>query len=539
MTSSASHRAPARHSLRHVVDSPLGAAMLALVIVAATVAWTEGWRAATRPLWLDEVVTQLIANAPHGILAAMRSGADFQPPVHYALVAAADALVGSDASWASRLPSVVAAALTVLLLTYTLRRSLSLAASLAGAMALSAHPLFISQAVEGRPYALWILATALLAESLRDGRRAAPWLVAAASVAVCTSHYFGVLSLAAIGLAVLLHGAILRRHSAVAVVRSLLPFAAGALALAALLPLARAQLAATGGRSWVSAATNEEIVSFLLFPWGWRPAAALLVAGALLLAAHRVPSLARWLPPADPAHASIAERPGLALVFSALVPLFVVAITLTYKPVLVLRYAAPAVLAVATLCAVAVELFPRWARWGAVLLLLRAASFSWSSTAQGGLRETAELRDELRVVSDLASHGISTVSVFRHDAYRLSAAAHGMPGVAFITLSDSLLARVASPPMALATPEFLRVERDFGRAVQRAFAFPATRTAESLADTARVAVMRDSNMRATDARWLPGRVACDISPRLVVYFVPSAAAGCRALQDSVQAVPRR
>jgi mannosyltransferase len=515
--------------------TPVVVGALALGIVTIVAALAGASASLQRPLWLDEVVTLLVARAPGGIVHAMRSGVDFQPPPHYYLVAAADALAGGGAL-AARLPSVIAAALTVLLFGATLRTRLSVTAALAGALALAAHPLFTAMAVEARPYALWILAAAFVAESLRTGRRYGAWLAGFAAIALCTAHYFGVLALAAIGLVALAHARWARDVSWPAALRTVAPLAAGAVALAVLLPLARAQLAATSGRSWVLPGTAGDIASFLRFAWGWRPAMLLIAAGALLLVVRRVPAVAARWPRGD---RRPLDLPILALIATAAVPLLVVAVALTYKPVLVLRYTAPAVLAVATLCALAVESFPRRVRWIPLLLLVRASAFSYQSMGRAASDEIVQFDQESRSVRLLAERDIPTASPFRHDAYRASLGAGSAPAVAWIELPDSLLDRAAGAGVPALTRNLLLVERDFGRAVQRAFGFPSVVGAVQLRAGGPVALLRDASVSAADSLWLPGRVGCALSPRLVVFTRNDVASPCDALQATLQGVSAR
>lgn len=526
------------HNVRYrtVLDTPVAAGALALAAVTAIAIWTGVWDAMQRPLWLDEIVSQLIANAPNGILHAMRSGADFQPPPHYALVRLAAAIGGDATAMTARLPSLIAAALSVVVLAAALRPSLSLAASLAGALALAAHPLFLSQAFEARPYALWILATALLAESLRERRAARARFAGGAAVALCTVHYFGLLALAAVGITAVLHPRLGRAVPWPGIARSAAPLAAGGVALLALLPLASDQLAATGGRSWVPPATGEAISAFLRFPWGWRPAALLIAAGALVIAAQHVPAVtARW--PRE-------RRPSLdltvaALLATALVPLLVVLLSITYKPLLVLRYSAPATLAVATLCALAVERLTSPLRWLAVLLLLRATFFSFDSMASGARANTVAVAGEVQAVSRLADRGVPAVSPFRHDAYRTSLVAAGAPGVAWMELSDSLVERAGAARVGGLSREMLLVERDFGRAVRREFAFPVGVTVAQVRAWPMVALLRDSAYVDADTIWLPGWRPCSLSDRLVVFAAPPKPPDCGALRAAVQDEPIR
>jgi hypothetical protein len=523
--------APPREAPRLASRASVATGLLALAIVMGLAAFSGASAALHRPLWLDEIVTQLVAQAPHGILHAMRSGVDFQPPPHYVLVRLADALAGAASPFSARLPSVIAALLTVLLLGATLRTRLSFASALAGALALAAHPLFIGQAVEARPYALWIFAAALTAECLRAERRGAIWLAGAAAMALCTSHYFGVLTLGAMALAVAGYSRFARQLSWNVTMRSVAPLAAGVVTLIALLPLARTQLAATAGRSWVSPATAGDIAFFLQFIWGWHPALLLITAGVLVLVARRIPPLAARLPRPD--HVSL-DITMVALLATAAVPLLVVLVTLAYKPVLVLRYAAPALLAVATLCALAVEMLPRPVRWVSVVLLARAALFSLQSTATAARAESAFFAGEMRAVRQLAAHGIPTVSPFRHDAYRASLPAAGTPAVAWMDLPDSLLERAAASGAAALTRNSLLVERDFGRAVQREFGFPEVVSAVEARGHASVALLRDATQSAADTLWFPGWSACALSSRLVVYSRPAAPPSCGAIRAAHQ-----
>lgn len=528
--------APSSGAPRLLTRTPLATGLLALVIAGGLAIVSGASASLQRPLWLDEVVTELVAHGPRGMLHAMRSGVDFQPPPHYVLVWLADTLSGAGTPVSARLPSVIAAALTVFLLGATLRTRLSVASALAGALALAAHPLFIGQAIEARPYAVWILATALTAESLRQDRRGRAWLAAAAAIALCTSHYFGVLSLVVVALAVVGFVRFGQQAAWPTAMRSAAPLVAGGIALFALLPLASSQLAATAGRSWVAPATAGDVVFLLRFVWGWRPALLLIAAGALVLVARRVPPLAARLPRADRATLDVVL---VALLATAAVPLLVVLVTLTYKPVLVLRYTAPAVLAMATLCALAVEVLPRSVRWVCVLLLMRAGLFSYQSVATAAREESALFAAESRTVRLLAARGIPTVSPFRHDAYRASLPAAGTRAVAWMDMPDSLLERASAAGSASLSRNLLLVERDFGRAVGREFGFPAVISAEAARSHASVALLRDASHASADTIWFPGRVACPLSPRLAVLASPGSAAACGMLQAAVQGVSAR
>ncbi|MBI2407049.1 MAG: glycosyltransferase family 39 protein [Gemmatimonadetes bacterium] len=515
--------------------TPVAAGLGAVSVVTVIVLTAGAGALLSRPLWLDEVVTQLVAIAPRGILHALRAGVDFQPPPHYWLVKVATVLGGGPTSTTARAPSVLAALLTVFTAAATLRATVSLPAALAGALALAAHPLFVAQAFEGRPYALWILASALTAESLRENRDRRAWLVAAAAVALAVTHYFGVLSLAAVGIGALVHATLTRRAGAAAIARSVAPLAIGGLALLLLLPLAQAQLAATGGRSWVAPATPDDIRFFLAFPWGWHPALWLMLAGVLTVVGRRV----AWIANVLPRRIAPLGVTDAALLATALVPVFVVFVSVAYKPVLVLRYSAPAVLAVAALCAYSVERFPPVIRWAAVALLVRATYLSFHSASLGAREAETQFAQEAQLIRALAARGTPTVSPFRHDSYRQSLPANRGEHVTWIELPDSLLERAGRAQIAGMSRDLLSVERDFGRAVHAELQFPGLVSLDAVRGAPEVALLRDPSLAAADSLWLPGRSACALRPDLVIHSRPENSASCAALRAAVQSAPSR
>jgi hypothetical protein len=193
----------------------------------------------------------------------------------------------------------------------------------------------------------------------------------------------------------------------------------------------------------------------------------------------------------------------------------------------------------ATLCALAVETLPRPVRWVPLVLLMRAALFSFQSTAAAARDESVFFQGEMRAVQRLAVLGIPTVSPFRHDAYRASRPRAGMPAVAWMDIPDSLLERVAATGTPSLSRNLLLVERDFGRAVQREFDFPAVIAATEARALPAVALLRDASAWTSDTLWFPGRVACPLSARLVIFSPAVAAPPCAALRASLQGAGER
>ena len=181
---------------------------------------------ARRPLWLDEAVTRLEVTSPRGIFHALLSGVDFSPPVYATLAKWSVELTGAAWPAAVRAPSMLAAALTIFLFGATLRTRHSLPSALAGVLALAAHPLFLAQAFEARPYALWILGCLLTAAALRDGITARSTRLALASAFLCSVHYFGMLALGSIAVGAALHAFVVRRLTLAGTRRQLMPLAA-------------------------------------------------------------------------------------------------------------------------------------------------------------------------------------------------------------------------------------------------------------------------------------------------------------------------
>jgi hypothetical protein len=153
-----------------------------------------------RPLWFDEIVYYHIATLPTltDIWAALRAGADSNPPLGHELVRLAYAGLGQG-EWQHRLPSLIAFLVMLACLYSFVRRRCSVVAAWCAAVT----PLLASGAAymaEGRPYALVLgfgsLALVCWQRSVaRDDW--SPWLVGTALCigAGALSHSVGVYAL--------------------------------------------------------------------------------------------------------------------------------------------------------------------------------------------------------------------------------------------------------------------------------------------------------------------------------------------------------
>ena len=243
--------APQRAGGREVAAVALGLG----VIVLAALAAMNGWIVFTRPLWVDEWFTVLVAShvSPLDVVADLRAGADGGASLYH-LTAWALHAAGALHPVGLRVMSLamVVAALT---LTYAvLRRRFSVDAGAVGALAAGSNAVVLTYAFDGRFYGLWLLCCALYAHAL-GARRFRTAYVATASVLLVASHWYGVITLSIMAGAVLLqHGRRWREG-----LRAVAPSAAGLVTLALIAPLARGQRAAISVNSWIPDFTTRQI----------------------------------------------------------------------------------------------------------------------------------------------------------------------------------------------------------------------------------------------------------------------------------------
>src|SRR5262249_50870016 len=143
------------------------------------------------------------------------------------------------------------------------------------------HPLILSHAFEARFYGPWLAAVAWFAYALvlfrTSARRLLPGLLLAACAAVvCTTHYFGIITLALVtAFDLAFHRAAAPRWAALAIA------AVGPLLLLACVPLYLRQRAALTASTWVGAASPQAVGEFAISVF--RPAYLALVLLAWLL----------------------------------------------------------------------------------------------------------------------------------------------------------------------------------------------------------------------------------------------------------------
>ena len=169
--------------------------LVGLAFIVLEIAALGAWAMVTRPFWLDEVSTYLLAGTqslPESIR-NLAAGADSNPPTAFLLYRSVGLLVGGLAPVTARVVAaacVVGALTTVYLL---LRDQFSPWPAAIGALAVWAQQVVMHAAFDARFYGPLLLASGCLFLALRRTVRREPTPVSAVSlalvsVAVCTIH---------------------------------------------------------------------------------------------------------------------------------------------------------------------------------------------------------------------------------------------------------------------------------------------------------------------------------------------------------------
>ncbi len=159
--------------------------------------------AATKPLWFDELLTQLLSREP-GVSAlwnALKTGVDGMPPGFYLI----ERVLGKapiNEQIAYRIPSIMALSVTLLCVyAFVKRRNGPLTALLCTSVVLMT-PLYNQYAAEARPYSM-LVACIALAMVCYQRAPSLPWMAGLfLSLLVAVSlHYYDILAVALFGLA--------------------------------------------------------------------------------------------------------------------------------------------------------------------------------------------------------------------------------------------------------------------------------------------------------------------------------------------------
>lgn len=212
-------------------------AVVGLTLVAAL---QRGWVVAEWPLWYDEAATWLASRADPVEFARWEHHPD-HPPLSFMLVSLTVAVLGTDAEWALRLPSVIAGLLAIPAAYAVGVAVRSRPTGLGFAALVTFSPLFIEQGRHARMYSLLALVVLLVLLWLVDlERRERPeawrWgLLGVGLAAAVWTHALGLVFVAAVAIGLLDRGWIAPHRAGRPTDRALLGGAGLAVALAAAL----------------------------------------------------------------------------------------------------------------------------------------------------------------------------------------------------------------------------------------------------------------------------------------------------------------
>jgi hypothetical protein len=431
------------------------------LLFAAMIACAHAEYLFARHFWIDEIFTFTLVADPDPVhaLDALAGGVDMNAPMLYVLLRGFTLLTGGPGEVAFRVFAALSMLLALTGVYLLLRRVYPPFVSFTAVLVLACYPLILTHTFEARFYGPWLAAIVWFAYALvlfrTSPRRMFPGvLLAVCALVVCTIHYFGIIT---IGLVTafdqIAHRTLPPRRWALVLV------ALGPLALFACLPLYLRQRGALSVATWVGAANPQAAGEFAVSVF--RP----LYLGLIMLA---------WLLSVAGSVAfgtggrryPVANATGLAgLTSLLLLPVVLVVFSYTMLPVLVDRYALPALAGIAPVAAFFLARTNRFLLTAlcAVLIVLGTRDLSGRAErareADGRvdaliatLRQQTpdtnvlfESSHDLAVVCRYAPdqagrcyfldfepgdlHGVSTLQIVLRDVARRYAAYYGRPGV--------------------------------------------------------------------------------------------------------------
>jgi hypothetical protein len=340
-------------------------------------------------------------------------------------------------------------------------------------MSVWAQQVVMHAAFDARFYGpLLLLSGCTLLALLRTVRRE-PTIVsrvalAFASAALCTVHYFGILTWA-IGVCTIIAFA---STSFTVTLRRLMPAAAGPIALAACFPLYLGQRAAMSVPTWIPEPTLADAVRLLAIFLLTLPLAIALVCWALIEARawfarrHGDESTARSLVGLTRPF----ELGPLLLATQIAVPFVLMAFSLLVQPATEPRYWIAGALAVAPVVALVVSRGDVLVRWVAILGMIGASVKTIRGEASRADAFAQRVRDDVQVATGLAQTGTLVVTRYRDTAYPM------------MLVQPDLMGRVRvldSTPLD-STNRFFIIERDLGHINTRLYRFPPLMTPAEL-----------------------------------------------------------
>ncbi len=485
-----------------------------------TLAAADGFALLSKPLWLDEYHTYLLATR-QGLSDSLRSlamGADFNPPALHLLYRALDAIGGGLTPFSMRFVSFLCVWLALTFALAIVRRHLATSAAFGAACALWAHPLAITYAFDARFYGPWLLLSVLLVWATGVDRAAAvsrrrDIAVAVSAVGVCTIHYFGVFVWAILAVAVVV-SSLRDRKTAAAILRSVAPMLCGPLALLACVPFYLGQRRALSTATWVAPVSMEQLVAFLADYFWWMGLFVPLVVWTIVRLVQQrkgqrtvVARLSTW------------DRDLQALVALAAVPLILVVFSVAVQPSLVRRYAIPGLLAWVPVAALLLADVPRVVRTLVLAGHVALAVALVRGQVEGTHRATAELVADAGAIRAQGT-GATVVCRTRQRAYALATLvdpAHPLSTSVchFPVFDDATTPATAGLDAALAASVRMQtVERDVARVHARLYGFPHVAAVEALRQQTHFYLLDETDTETFGHLWFPLFTIQRVAPRL-------------------------
>lgn len=449
--------------------------LLAAMLLAALL--TDHGILFSRPLWLDEYHTVLVASrsTPALVVSDLRHGADLAPPLLHLGVWTFRQLFGPLTATKLHALSFAAVWLALVLVYLSLRRVFATSVSAAGALAVASHALVISHTFEARYYGFWLLFCAAFAWAAgvdhgRTSSKRRALAVAIASVLLCTIHWFGVLTLAlmCVGVAVAGEGGWSGR------VRRLGPAAAGIVVLSACSPLVFAQRKLFTTPIWVPDLNVGQVVEMSrTFFVSAVPVLATLI---LVAGTFREPGS---VPTDDASRARWWRHPSMAALISlSLMPVVIALVSWLVQPTMLPRYAIATSLAWAPLAAAAAQSLRRPQRllWSALLLAIAWMNVRAEAAAKRAF--AVDVAADVRAYDEARPTGIPILFQLRHVLYPVAAIhPERRDSMALLVIGDSLLDAMfprGTPVGSMG--RFFRFERDAARLHVATYGFPRLTT---------------------------------------------------------------
>jgi hypothetical protein len=436
----------------------------------------------TRPFWLDEWHTAMVANRATlpELFSDLYRGSDLGPPLLHLIAWTLARIDGHVPPTGARLVSFCSVFAALVFVYLILRRRVGRVSSVAGALAVASHSLVVFHAFEFRYYCLWLGFCAAVAWTLGIDRqlvrsRRRDVALAVLSVLLCLTHWLaaGTLILMCAGAA-----ATFGRDWR-AGLRRVAPAVAGLATVVLGLPLVRAQRASVVQVSWMKDPGLRDVLHILDMYW----------AGAVVIAAVLVILVALVLPSLKSAATgmlSAASRdPSIVAVVALFaLPLGMVVVSLSF-PAMHTRYSITTALASAPLVACAVEILGlratgplqfvamRAARGGIFLIALVLLWANALSVAIYASQQALTIDASRRYLSQACRQNLPVVFQTRHVMYQTTDGNLGAWGgcqLRYMALSDATIDRIFRP--GTTARRFYRFENEIARLHEGIYDYP-------------------------------------------------------------------